>query len=1235
MSDTIDDADLISLDEERSLNKDAIDLSSDDAISSNSSTDIDSSEPSKNVDKILEEVPSYYKAKVESYHTWEIEDITQLVGDEKVFGPKFKVGDDFVFNPLITTGRRDNYLTFSVYLAGAPVDSKLSASGDWHCCAQFALDIWNPDDPSENKRNSTHFRYNPRVGDWGFINLLDGRLRLDSELINHKRLNITSYVRIIDDFTGVLWHDFIDYDSKKSTGYVGINNQGATCYLNSLLQSYYFTKKFRKKVYQIPTQDEIKFNLDSFREYLEQPKSVSLALQRIFYNLQTSDKPIDTMELTDSFGWTSADAFTQHDVQEMNRILMDKLESRMKHTDIEGCLNDIFVGKMKSFIRCVNVDYESSRTEDFWDIQLNVKGLKNIKQSFENYIEMELLDGENKYDAAGYGLQAAQKGVVFENFPPVLHLQLKRFEYNFEYDQLMKVNDRYEFFNSIDLKPYMDKNAEHYNEDWEYELHCVLVHQGDVSMGHYYAMIKPNEEDKWFRFDDDKVWRVTPDEVFEGSFGADEDPDTLKGMTRDEQQDFQLRRHTSAYMLVYIRKSKVAEILSEVEHKDIPEHIPKQIKYEREQLAKIEKEQEEMHLYANFKVFYHKAFTKYQGFDLGPDDEDQQNYCEDLYDEESYPLSFRLLKTNSFSKVFDTVIAKLNLTVDPKFLRFWINFRRKNYALRPGKSIYFNYNDAVSQRVTIESVIEDYQIPKNSHHNSGLEESVHISLYLEDASVDLGFVSNSIYDMKKNGKLSSKEFNENITENYEKMSQMALQHYNPKLELTSEDEYEIIDDNSEHLEHDHDQENCSKYLIFLKFFDLPKQKIYGLCHVMAKMDKPVQSLTPFINNIMNFPMNTQLEYYEELGSDQIVHIQSGSTFYKSELDNGDIICFTKASWGDIKSEAEYLTVPDMYSYLANRVHFKVSSLQKVDEDEEDYIVHRSEENKEVEHASKSFEMWFSTALGYKAFAKKIGERLELDPEYLRLFIVGRPNQTFPLKSTTPLKRLLARIPKSQTLDICYEVLSVTLSDFEHMILCTVFWVGQGICREQKHEFFLPKFSTVIDLIDRLQSKVHFKPEEEDSLVVWTMDRKHRLKSICESDMKIEESPEFIVGYYPTYREVLRTKPKNIKLIPGFQFFGQIQNSHSLPFIFDLVQGEKLEDTKVRIHKLLGISEKEFENVRIAVTDLNAVDYMDSSERDSVELFKLAENTPFYLAIEHPDRNLRRASAYEPSLYIKG
>lgn len=40
--------------------------------------------------------------------------------------------------------------------------------------------------------------------------------------------------------------DFSSYDSKKETGFVGLKNQGATCYLNSLLQSLYFTNSFRK-----------------------------------------------------------------------------------------------------------------------------------------------------------------------------------------------------------------------------------------------------------------------------------------------------------------------------------------------------------------------------------------------------------------------------------------------------------------------------------------------------------------------------------------------------------------------------------------------------------------------------------------------------------------------------------------------------------------------------------------------------------------------------------------------------------------------------------------------------------------------------------------------------------------------------------------------------------------------------------------------------------------------------
>ena len=61
---------------------------------------------------------------------------------------------------------------------------------------------------------------------------------------------------------------------------------------------------------------------------------------------------------------------------------------------------------MISFIRCKNVDYTSSRTESFYDIQLNIKGKKNIIESFRDYIKTENLDGENKYDAGpNHGLQ--------------------------------------------------------------------------------------------------------------------------------------------------------------------------------------------------------------------------------------------------------------------------------------------------------------------------------------------------------------------------------------------------------------------------------------------------------------------------------------------------------------------------------------------------------------------------------------------------------------------------------------------------------------------------------------------------------------------------------------------------------------------------------------------------------------------------------------------------------------
>jgi ubiquitin carboxyl-terminal hydrolase 7 len=58
--------------------------------------------------------------------------------------------------------------------------------------------------------------------------------------------------------------------------------------------------------------------------------SIPLALQSLFYKLQYNDSSVSTKELTKSFGWDTYDSFMQHDVQELNRVLCEKLEDKMK-----------------------------------------------------------------------------------------------------------------------------------------------------------------------------------------------------------------------------------------------------------------------------------------------------------------------------------------------------------------------------------------------------------------------------------------------------------------------------------------------------------------------------------------------------------------------------------------------------------------------------------------------------------------------------------------------------------------------------------------------------------------------------------------------------------------------------------------------------------------------------------------------------------------------------------------
>lgn len=360
---------------------------------------------------------------------------------------------------------------------------------------------------------------------------------------------------------------------------------------------------------------------------------------------------------------------------------MDKMEEKMKGTQAQDVLAQMFVGKMKTYLRCINVDYESSRVEDFWDLQLNVSGCKTVEDSLRDYIQVETLEGDNKYAAEGYGLQDAKKGVIFESFPQVLHLQLKRFEYDFNRDMMVKVNDRYEFPEVLDVTPYLSETADK-SESYKYHLHGVLVHSGDMNAGHYYAFLKPTKDSPFYKFDDDRVTRATKREAMEENYGGEYVVNGTNGATKMQNpftRQWSTKRSMSAYMLVYVRESRLDLILPNNDQVQPPEYLPKRITEERAALEKRKKEREEAHLYMNVQITTETNFKKFQGFDLA----DFKVQVED----ESSPKMMRCLKSTTMTDFIKQVAQEMQ--AEPELIRPWIMVNRQNGTVRPDQPLNY------------------------------------------------------------------------------------------------------------------------------------------------------------------------------------------------------------------------------------------------------------------------------------------------------------------------------------------------------------------------------------------------------------------------------------------------------------------------------------------------------------------------------------------------------------------
>eukprot|EP00741_Cyanophora_paradoxa_P021387 tig00021350_g20646.t1 len=693
--------------------------------------------------------------------------------------------------------------------------------------ASFSLTVVNQRDASRSITREANHRFTAEETDWGFTQFMKLRDLKDANagFIENDTLIVRVSIRITNGVSQ--WSMMANYDSKKETGYVGLKNQGATCYMNSLLQTLFHTTAFRKAVYDMPTEPpkekaEPASGAGRKSPLVSQPTTpsnggvtVPMALQRVFWRLQTSVTSVGTKELTKSFGWDAYDSFTQHDVQELNRVLCDNLEEKMKGTAVDGMIGKLFEGKVLNYVQCINVDFRSQREESFYDLSLNVKGCKDIMESFEKYVEEETLDGDNKYQAEGHGLQDAKKGVKFSKYPPVLHLQLKRFEYDPMRDAMVKVNDRYEFFDEIELDQFLHENAEDRKagKPQRYILHSVLVHSGDVSGGHYYAFIRPNKRaaDQWYKYDDERVTKATPEQAIQDNFGGEEDAPGFQNrrvMTLS-------KRFSNAYMLVYVRESDYERVCFDLPDNDVPAVLRERLETERQEEEARKKQREEAHLYMNVRVATEEDLRAHEGPDLLD------------FDKNVAPLRVRKESTVADLRALVSK-EKLNGAPEQTF-RFWTFVGRQNKTIRPDQPLQRSQDG-----MTLEALL-----------NKGRE-----SMALAGQLPEL-----RLWVEQWRG------------------AGPAPSHY-PWMDLTNP-----LDE----------KPAPGERYIFLKFFSPEQQHIEYIGFAAMPRDARVQDLASHVCAFRGLPPSTPLLFYEEVRQSMIEPLEPRKTLADSELDVGDVV----------------------------------------------------------------------------------------------------------------------------------------------------------------------------------------------------------------------------------------------------------------------------------------------------------------------------------------------------------
>jgi len=174
---------------------------------------------------------------------------------------------------------------------------------------------------------------------------------------------------------------------KANCGFVGLQNLGATCYVNSIIQQFFMNREFRLGILDAPVD----------RDDPGKHDTLLYQLQALFSNLQGSIK-----RAYNAHGFCYAykdwdgnpmNVAVQMDVDEFFNILFDRLENSVKSTPQEYLFKQQYGGKLVQQIKSKDCEHISEREDSFFSIQCEVKNKKTLEESLQLYVQGEILDG--------------------------------------------------------------------------------------------------------------------------------------------------------------------------------------------------------------------------------------------------------------------------------------------------------------------------------------------------------------------------------------------------------------------------------------------------------------------------------------------------------------------------------------------------------------------------------------------------------------------------------------------------------------------------------------------------------------------------------------------------------------------------------------------------------------------------------------------------------------------------